>query len=228
MSVTLQNLIDDCEADLGDSGNAVWAAADVEQWCRDAIADYSQHFQVTEVSTINCTDGDRQYDLPVRFVDALEVEYPEGEDPPQFLQRRPHTHPEFWHDEGYYDILYNNSDSDADELLISSKPATGEDIKLHWTGTYDNSMLTSAAIHVPVEHHHILRGYVIWRATLQLKAVEEASPTSNSSLLMSQLAINVDRARRAYVDSLAKALYATAKSAVVSWKDQDQATGRIY
>jgi hypothetical protein len=69
---------------------------------------------------------------------------------------------------------------------------------------------------------------VLWRAALQLKAIEEASPTSNSSLLMSQYAINVDRSRRAYVDSLAKAVYAESKSGPVSWSGQTEETTRIY
>lgn len=225
---TLQNLIDACEADLADSGNATWSAADIEQWCRDAIADYSQHFHTSETETINCSADDRQYDLPARLVDIIDVEYPKGEDPPEFLTRRPHTQPDFWREDGYYDILYHNSDSTADELLISTRPSAGESIVVRWIGRYDNTMLTTAAITVPVEHHHLLRNYVIWRSALQLKAAEEASPTSNSSLIMSQLAINVDRARRAYVDALAKAVFAASSSQVVSWAGLDQATKRIY
>lgn len=224
----LQNLIDDCEADLADTSNATWLAADIEQWCRDAIADYSQHFHSSEASTISCSTNDRQYDLSARLVNVTKVEYPTGEDPPEFLKRRPQNHPDFWREDGYYDVLYHNSDSTADELLISTKPSTGQSIEVTWIGTYDNTMVTSSAITVPIEHHHILRSYVMWRALLQLKATEEASPTSNSSLIMSQLAINVDRARRAYTDSLAKALFAVSKSAVVSWADQDDAAERIY
>jgi len=225
---SLQNLIDACEADLADSGNSTWSAADVEQWCRDAIADYSLHFHSGESATINCSAGDRQYDLPSRLVDVVDVEYPKGQEPPQFLDRRPHTRPGFWDEDGYYDVLKHNDDTAADELLISTIPGAGEQIEVRWTGRYDNSMLTTAAITVPVAHHHLLRNYVLWRATLQLKAAEEASPTSNSSLLMSQLAINVDRARRAYVDGLAKAVFAASKSAAISWSGQDQASKRIY
>jgi len=228
MSTTLQNLIDACEADLDDSGNAIWSAADIEQWCRDAIADYSLHFHIGEAASIACSDDTRSYDLPARFLDVATVEYPAGEDPPQFLDRRPQNHPDFWREDGYFDIQYHNSDTTDDQLLISTKPSTGESITVNWIGMYDNTIATGAAITIPAEHHAILRNYVVWRAILQLKSAEEASPTSNSSLLMSQLAINVDRARRAYTDILAKALYATSHSSVVSWQDQDQASSRIY
>ena len=81
---------------------------------------------------------------------------------------------------------------------------------------------------VPDEHQHILRNYVLWRAAIQLKVTEEASPTSNSSLIMSQLAVNVDRMRRAYIDSLAKALYSVSRSRPVSWKGQTNESSRIY
>jgi hypothetical protein len=226
---TLQALIDRCEDALSDIGNAMWAAADIEQWCRDAIGDYSEHFLLTETeSIINCAAGDRRYDLDSLFVQMLTVEYPAGEDPPRFMQRRPNEHPAFWREDGYYDVVDHHDGSDAAELLISSRPSTGESISVCYQRRYDHTIARSAAIEVPATHEHILVDYVLWRGALQLKAIEEASPTSNSSLLMSQLAINVDRARRAYVDALAKALFATSRSAVVSWADQDEATRRIY
>ena len=81
MATTLQNIIDACEADLGDSGNATWSAADITQWCRDAIADYSVHFPRVLTDTITTSDDDRTYDLNADFLDPISVEYPTGEDP---------------------------------------------------------------------------------------------------------------------------------------------------
>jgi hypothetical protein len=228
MATTLQNLIDLCEADLADSGNAVWAAADITQWCRDAIADYSQHFKETASTTINAATNDHEYDLPARLVDVISVEYPDGEDPKEFLDRRNYNHPSFWSEQGYYDVVKRDNDTDPAELWVSEDVTTGNDIIVEYTADHDHTIATGANLTVPDEHHHLLRNYVIWRGLLQLKAIEEASPTSSSSLLMSQLAINVDRARRAYVDAIAKALFATSKSAVISWQDQDQAAERIY
>jgi hypothetical protein len=156
------------------------------------------------------------------------VEYPQGEDPPRFLLPRSQYHPSFWEEGGYYAIYRHLDDTDPDELLISTKPAADETIRVIYQKVHDNTMATGTAITVPDEHQHILRNYVLWRAALQLKAAEEASPTSNSSLLMSQYAINVDRARRAYVDSLAKAVYAQSQIGLVSWSGQTEETTRIY
>lgn len=225
---TLQNLIDACEADLDDSGNSTWAAADVEQWCRDAIADYSLHFPRNLQDDITTVLNDRQYDLPADFRTPLSVEYPQGEDPPQYLQPRSQYHPSFWNEDGFFAIYTHLDDTDPDEILISTKPPADETIRVIYQSVHDNTILTSGAVTVPDEHHHILRNYVLWRAALQLKAAEEAAPTSNSSLLMSQYAINVDRARRAYVDALAKAVYAQSQGGPVSWSGQTEETTRIY
>lgn len=231
MATTLQTLIDDIEVDLNDIGNATWLAADIEQWARDAIADYSLHFPRTLTQTISAADDDRKYDLTAGFIEVLTVEYPTGQDPPEYLARRPHSNPSFWIENGYFDIVERDDDTDTNEIWISEKPSTGESIGVlyHAIHVMDSTDLTTIDnLSVRERHHHILRKYAVWQGLMQLKAAEEASPTSNSSLLMSQLAINTDRARRAYVDSLAKAVFSRSKSAPVSWKDQAAEATRIY
>jgi hypothetical protein len=225
---TLTELIDACEADLADSGNATFAAADVQQWCRDAIADYSQHYPRKMTATINAADDDREYDLPAALAQVITVEYPDGEDPKKFLRPRPYSHPDFWSEEGFYSVLLREDATDAPELWISTKPSTGEDIIVDYAANHDNTILVGGTLTVPAEHESILRKYVIWQATVQLAKVEEANPTSNSSLLMSQLAINSDRARRSYIDALAKAIYADSKSSPVSWSNATSESKRIY
>ena len=39
---------------------------------------------------------------------------------------------------------------------------------------------------------------------------------------------DAERARRGYIDGIAKALFAIQRSAAVSWNDQVEATRRIY
>lgn len=225
---TLTALIDACEADLSDSGNATFTAADIEQWCRDAIADYSQHYPRKLTDTIVTTLDDRTEDLPADMKHVITVEYPGGEDPKKFLQPRPYSHPNFWNEEGYYDVLYREDATDVAELWISTSPAAAESIIVQYAAVHDNTIAIGETLTVPTEHDYILRKYVVWQATVQLAKAEEANPTSNSSLLMSQLAINSDRARRSYIDSLAKAIYASSKSSPVSWASQSAEAKRIY
>ena len=225
---TLSTLINLCEADLADSGNATWAAADIQQWIVDAIADYSMHFKRELSQDLTTVLNDRMYDLPDVCLAIVSVEYPQGEDPPKYLQPRSHTHGDFWNVEGFYDYIVNGNDTDADEIWISEKPAADETIRVRYQAHHDLPTAGGDNLTVPDEHQHILRNYVLWRAVIQFKAIEEASPTSNSSLIMSQLSVNVDRMRRAYVDSLAKALYAVSRSKPVSWRDYTNESSRIY
>ncbi|MFN2189010.1 MAG: hypothetical protein ACK2T3_09610 [Candidatus Promineifilaceae bacterium] len=225
---TLETLINLCEADLADTGNTTWSAADIQQWIVDAIADYSAHFRRILIQDITTSLNDRMYDLQDSCIGVISVEYPQGHDPPQYLQLRSHTHPDFWVQEGYYDHITHSDDTDAGELWISAKPAAGETIRVRYQAYHELPDDTSDVITVPAEHQHILRNYVLWRAAIQLKTTEEANPTSSSSLIMSQLAINVDRMRRAYVDSLAKAIYGISNSKLVSWSGQSSESSRIY
>lgn len=229
MTVTLAELINEVEADLSDSGNSTFAAADIERWLRDAIKDYSQYLPIEKLHDITTSADDRQYDLNDGFVEPLSIEYPQGEDPPQYLKRRPYTHPDFWTIDGYYDILTNEDDTNPNELLISTKPATDEHIYVTYHGIHDYTLITSANLTVPAKHHHILRAYARWKATLFLVSQEEASPTSNSSLLMSQLAANARRWEREYKNALAQAIQANyGRSQVTSWANQTDESTRIY
>jgi hypothetical protein len=226
---TLQNLIDAVEAELGDSGNSTWAAADIEQWCRDAIADYSENFPRILTEEIMTSADDRNYDLAADFLAPVSVEYPQGETPPRYMARRPFTQPNFWIEDGYYDIMAREDDTDGNELFISTKPGAGESILLHYQALHDNGLATSGTLTVPARHHHLLRAYVRWKATEQRAAAEEADPTSSSSLLMSQLQTNARRWKGEYLNGLAKAIQAAqGKSQVVSWAETAEVLSRIY
>jgi hypothetical protein len=226
---TLQNLIDKVEADLADSANATWAAADIEQWLRDAIADYSQHLPRQLTGDISTTAAGKKYDLNAGFIEPVSVEYPEGEEPAEYLQRRPYTHINFWSQDGYYDIVPRADDAAVNEIYISTSPADSETIRVIYQATHDNTIAAGGTVTVPARHHHILRAYARWKATLQQAATEEAGPTSNSSLLMSQFAANARRWEREYLNALAKAIQAEqGKSQVVSWAERTEEGMRIY
>ena len=224
---TLRSLINSCESHLGDDANAVWAAADIEQWCRDGIADYSLHFPRT-VSQTHTAAAAYEYNLDAGFFDIISVEYPSGQAEPEFLQWKDRLDEDFYGSDGFYDVIRKGSS--AASLLVTSKNigVTGESIITLSHAAHDNTIASLSTLTVTDEHLHLVRNYVLWQAAAQLKTKEEANPTSNSSLLMSQYAINVDRARRSYVDALAKAVFATSKSVQISWQDRSNETTRIY
>jgi hypothetical protein len=228
---TLQNLIDAVEAELGDSGNSTWATADIEQWCRDAIADYSEYFPRVLTDSISTTADVRAYDLASDFIEPVSVEYPGGAGVGvgAYLKRRPYTQPDFWVEDGYYDIVPREDDTDVNELYISTKPGASETILVLYQAAHDQTIATSGTLTVPAKHHHLLRAYGRWKATEQRAAAEEADPTSSSSLLMSQLQTNARRWKSEYLNGLAKAIQAgLGRSQVVRWAGTAEESKRIY
>lgn len=221
---TLAQLADRAQELLNDTGAATWSQSQIETWCNEAIADYSKHFPRTIGATISVSASDRQYDLPADFQEMIEVEYPTGENPPCFLRRVDRNSPSTWGIEGYYDILTNHDTDNADEIWLSELPAGAGTITYRYLGDHDHDLASSGTVTVPDRHHHILIAYVLWQATIEQQSAEEPNPTSNSSLLMSQLAVNADRRERAYRRAIFEAQREGAPSAIINWRPY----GRIY
>lgn len=224
---TLAALANRVQGIVDDETATEWSQALVEEWCVEGIRDYNQHFPRVLSTTINATTDVRFYDLPSDFRRVVTVEYPEGEDPPQYLERRSRTGGMFWGRTGYFDVIERNDAGNASELVISEKPTTGEDIAVIYVGDHDLAPSPTDTITMPARHEGLIVEFVIWRAWLELLAGEQQSPTSNSSLLMSQYSSNADRAKRSYVESLARALRGVeGRSARATWK-LDKWDGRI-
>ena len=216
---TLAELADRAQNAVSDAGAATWSQDVIEEWCIEAIRDYSKHLPRTITDTIATSAAVQKYDLPSDFRLMESVEYPTGEDPPEYLVRRAYTDRDFWVQDGFYDVLRHRSVGDADELWISSSPAAAETITIIYQGDHDFALSSATTITVPERHENILVEYVIWRAWVELLGAEQQSPTSNSSLLMSQFASNADRAKRSYVEALARALRSEeGDSARVQWR----------
>jgi hypothetical protein len=216
---TLAELADKAQNAISDSGASTWSQSLVEEWCVEAIRDYSQHFPRRINTTINTSADDRKYDLPADFRGIVSVEYPTGEDPPEYLEHRSYTEDGFWERDSYFDIIIRADVADVAELWISEKPSASETITVEYIGDHDLSLSSGDTITVPERHEHILIEFVIWRAWVELQGAEQQSPTSNSSLLMSQYASNADRAKRSYVEALARGLRSQeGKSVRMKWK----------
>ena len=235
MSISFNTLINQISYEISDS---TWDNAFIGYWINMAITDYSKHFPLLKVQTINCADDDKDYDLATDLISVVSVEYPAGEDPKVFLSRLPVTHPDFREGDSWYDIIEHGDDTDPNELLISAAPSTGEDIYVTYHGHHAlmaNPASPSGNCTVPVYHHNLLTLYVHWQNALALTNNEQQSPTSNSSLLMAQLAQNARRCENAYHVALQQAIYADqGKSRAVLWidggsyKSNDDSLARIY
>ena len=128
MSATLTALNESARRLTGDTASAVWTDLQINDWINDAIRDISIHFPRVITTDLSTTLNTREYDLELNFLQPFSVEYPQGEDPPIYLIRRPYTHPLFWQQDGYYDILDTRTSDDTNDkqLYISEKPAASD------------------------------------------------------------------------------------------------------
>lgn len=229
---SLNSFVNRCQVFLNDELDSTWDTEIIANFLNDAIRDYSQHFPRVKSTAINCSDDDNDYDLPADLLGVISVEYPAGEDPPAYLIRKTRTAAGWWNSDSFYDVIPHRDDGDVDELIISADPSSGETI----TVTY-NAIHTLAAdpatptetLSVPEEHQHLLTKYVRWMAALHLASAEQQSPTSNSSLLMAQLAQNARRDEIAYSTALQQVLYAAeGRSDHLFWTQPGTGVERIY
>ncbi len=225
---TLADLADQIQILLSDSGAATWSQSVIEGWVNDAIRDYSNHFPRLVTSTIATSADDRSYDLPTDFQEIVTVEYPTGEEPPEYLSRLSFKHADFYQGDYWYDIIRREDVDDADELWMSKKPGASETITITYNASHDHALASGDSVTVPSKHHNILTAFVYWKAAQELQSAEQQSPTSSSSLLMAQLANNADRLKRAYATAVAQALAGQeGRAARVVWSGESEAN-RIY
>lgn len=202
---------------VGDGGGDTWSSAQVDEWLREAIADYGQYFPRQHQVALPTTAGVHAYALPEGLQAILLVEYPAGRIPPQYLTQRSRTRRRFWNRSGYYD-WHATGPSATPELVLSEAPLAGETIVVAYLGPHDTALQGEDTLTLPDGHLPILILYAIMMAWQERLAQEQQAPTSNSTLLLSQYASNADRARRNYVQALARARIAAAgRSATVRW-----------
>jgi len=193
-----------CRRRLGDLTSPYkWTDDQVNQWINDSISAYSIHFPQTLSNTINCTDDVRDYALPAGIMQIRSVEYPDGEDPPEYLYRREITHPDFWEVDGFYAFKAATTNKSIGTLYISEEPSTGEDIIVIYDGehTYmdddDTDELT-----VMERHLDLIILYVRMAAYQELATTESANPDP-TTLMSGTLELNAFRASREYRIALA-------------------------
>ncbi len=126
MTTTFANLITRIQITVNDEAAATWDTEMLATFLNDAIRDYSVHFPRVLTDSIALTTGTAVYDLAADFQGVLSVEYPDGEDPRQYLARRPYTSAAFAVGAGAYDIIPRLDDDDPSQIIFSDDVATGE------------------------------------------------------------------------------------------------------
>ena len=127
MTTTFAALVTRIQISLNDEAAATWDTDMLATFLNDGIRDYSNHFPRILTDSITLTAATQEYDLNTDFMGVLSVEQPDGEDPREYMDRRPYTHPEFWDEDGYYDIIpRDDDDSDTSQIVFLSDLTTAD------------------------------------------------------------------------------------------------------
>jgi hypothetical protein len=209
---TLTQLVDRVQLLLNDSAGSIWAQTDVEEWVIDGIRDYSIHFPREQADLITLAAGVRYYELEGDCLGVILVEYPYGEDPPEYLTRLARAHPDFWLRDTYYDIELMNADALSKPLIwLSASPTAGQKAHVTYQAYHYPSVNTIpppiAAISVPAYHEHIVEQYAVWMAHVERLNTEIQSPDTTIRLIQ-QYKLAVQATENVYRSSLRTALKA--------------------
>jgi hypothetical protein len=233
-SGTLAALADRAQLALADSAAGTWDQATVESWILDGIRDYSQYFPRVVTSDVEeIGAGATHYlDLPTDFLEMISVEFPRGDDPPTFLERRSLYHETFWDVEGYYDIQKTGQTVEtptgftASRLVWSRSPDADEGYTLKYLAPHPTDLDSDDTITVRMDHEAIIILFVIWRALKERQMAEAANPDTTSRYL-NQLVYAATQAELEYRRALERAEGARAEG---GWTGAWKADGydRIY
>jgi hypothetical protein len=183
----------------------VWRDSMLNGWILDAVRDYSNYFPMEAYFKIDCINGTREYELSTgeEVMGVISVAYPDGEDPPRFLQRLDETHPNFW-DHPFYDIrqparnmVSIGSSPLYPVLVIGESPTATQDIFLRFLRPQLLPEDEDDYFSVPDEHFEAIRLFVYWKA-LQSIAVDQDIDAGRKSAIMSALGGTAKEAEYAY------------------------------
>ena len=170
-----------------------WSDSRLNSWINDALRDYSVYFPRRFEANISASTGVREYTLTNydNLMAILLVEYPTGEDPQRYLERRPVTSDNF-EDEQVYDVLGDP----PQELIIGEEPTTGETIAIDYTAIHTAVANDTDTLTIPDYHFEAIKLFTQWQAIKRLKITEAKDPSGTTLLTM--FGINSVRAERLY------------------------------
>lgn len=176
MSLTLSEMRAIIRRQITDT--TTWRNAILDGWIQDAVRDYSREFPRRLRKTLTLTTGTQAYDLPggQAFQHVLRVEYPAGQNPPEFLWQTDEGELEFQNG-GYAYALRAPADDIADELdaaagkiVFAPTVTTGETAAIEYHALHAVPVAgdDDAIVTVPDGHVEALVAFVEFRQAAQL------------------------------------------------------------
>ena len=222
---TLATLRAQCRALL--ASTADWPDATLDKFIADAIRLYSTRFPRKWRHTITLATGTQTYALPGNhdILDVLSIEYPAGEDPPEFVYPVEPDSQAFADGEEVYarvavaDTVAIEADTVAGYITFAEDVATGETaiVTYHAAHAIPTAADDDAQITVPAAHWEALIAFVDFRCHWELET-DEAYSVSTVSVVLAQLGENARRVWNRYKELMD--FYATndSRSKIIAWK----------
>jgi len=204
MTISFQTLLTDCLDALGDRQGNTWSRIDcIMPWAKEAIRNFPilrpNFYTATNISTTI-------YDvsMPVDFREVVAVEYPVSQTPPVYLVRKNHFDPNFYDQDGFYDVDRDYENGKGYLLWISSGWAGGTAIHVYYLATHDTNLTDSPTSYltVPDQYEPLLITAVMCRAYRERLGMLMQDPTAFSSLV-DQLTNAVGQLEQRYDQMLA-------------------------
>lgn len=216
---TLAQLTTQCRNLIGDWPSTYYTNDILYDYINRAIEELSKYFPLVKEYSLVTTLDTRIYDLESDFMGAISVEYPTGEDPPVYLLRRSYTDPDFWSENGYYDIVLSHDATTGNppQIFISEKPPADETITVKYHSPHTALVESSDVCTIPAHLIHLVALFVRWKCWQQISTTEGMDP-DQTKLLAATQEVNSTRAERIYRTALREARAAFVESAQVHWK----------
>lgn len=208
-----------------------WPDATVDGWIADAIREYSSHLPRLWRYTLTLTTGTQSYDLPSDkgLLSLGSVEYPAGEDPPEFINLASEWTTAFQNGGDVYalrgiaDTVAIESDTAPGQIVFAETVTTGETAILSYYGlhTVPTAGDADAQISVPQAHWRALIAYCVARAWDDL-TLSEGLTLGTDGKTLAEAGKRAEAAwdrYQAIMTQLLESASLKASSAVVSWGD---------
>jgi len=211
----------------GDTSHTIFPLLQIDDWINRAIEDLSVHFPWYTDYTISTAANKHTYDLETYIKGIVSVEYPTGQTPPRYLQRKAYTEANFYLIPGFYDLLKTQTDDSSTPTILYISDVTPASKTIAVLCSSDHSPLTTSsdATTVLARHVHLIGLFVRWKAFSERSSHDMMDPSPLSNRFAS-MEIAVQRVEQAYKDALARAIAAEAESGISSW--QMDRFDRIY
>jgi hypothetical protein len=221
--MTLTQLADLAQLALGDPLAATWLQTTIEQWCTEAIRDYSSHFPAIEdTGAVDVVAGTQTYNLPASCTGIVRIEYPVGETPPHYLKPMTRRSWRFHASDDYYDWQPSNKAGVVPTLTLSATPTAGQHYQVTYTAphiTQGGTLIAGSDIPVPDNHTPLLVLYVQWKAAQErLSVVLQETPAPLTSYI-GDVAQNARNLRAQYDAAIKTAKAEILASPNASWTD---------